>query len=170
MSLKESFKHSLYKRQNNNPKPEDFSIGQWYSITISPPIDDNIKNWGDFETFSKKWSKIFNECFYTDLRLWCEYSVSFRFHFHGIMRSNDPLGFYMSDLPKLSEDAQVDIDTIGEMSDWLLYCKKAHTINDGLLLKQLVTEQGLQIYYDNSLIRYKFDDKFKHRKKNNKKL
>nr|UOF76863.1 rep protein [Cressdnaviricota sp.]UOF79567.1 rep protein [Cressdnaviricota sp.] len=129
-----------YPTEMKVPAPEELSIGNWYAFTLNPNDlyqitsfdQDSVNNFN--EDMRHLFSGISSS---THFLVWLEFSKKGRFHWHGIIRVNDPIDFYLLDLPHLIAYSNIDLDTIRDMPEWLMYCQKNRQLMERLWDKNI---------------------------------
>lgn len=121
--------------KNKLLKPEEVYEKVAYSITLNP-IDklqcysqNSTRRLTTFYEFHYKYLKKILAPF-ADYDLWLEISSKGRLHFHGIIYIKDIISFYLSSVPKLTDDYAIEMDTIDDVLIWLSYCQKQSVIRE----------------------------------------
>ncbi|AXH77524.1 MAG: putative replicase [Cressdnaviricota sp.] len=143
------------------PSPENLQICKWYSFTYNPidqPPQKDDYMYEVFETMNE-FRRFMAEFVSFESYLYPELSSQGRLHYHGIIRVYDPMRFYLNDLIRLRTFGCYEIDTIEDISIWLLYCKKQRDMWD---MEDTIYEK----YY----IRYQFHNRSNAIKTHNKRI
>lgn len=110
-------------------KPEDCYTGVLYSFSINPQEQpefqcfyrmklNTLRDWS--QQFEDKMSKV-HYCEYT---LTCEIGSGGRLHYHGYIKINNIVKFYLHDLRYLKELGTYEIDKIEDKEVWNIYVEK----------------------------------------------
>lgn len=110
-------------------KPEHLMLQQWYSITINPALSYNdlaydnpeqyfVEAYNDMKRLMIRFSSSVN------LHLWVELSSTMKLHFHGLVRYTHHQYQAILFNRELTKSNHVNIDTIGDIMEWHLYCSK----------------------------------------------
>lgn len=131
-----------------NPSPEDIIQDSIMAFTYNPkrqPLTPNFKL--DLITWHNGMDNIFKSLKYCHIVLRPELSPGLRWHYHGQIKIQEIMKFYIYDLPLLRENGSYEIDTIKDLEIWTAYCSKQEE-----LMKPITKEMSIPYLYDSSKI------------------
>lgn len=144
-------------RDNDKHKviaPELVTQGSWLTFSFNPEEQpmferfyrmklNNLKDW------SQQQYDILTTLRHANVHVILECSPKGRLHFHGVIKINDVIEFYMTDLKKLKHYGAIEIDTIGDDEIWLTYIYKQRKYMKGYADKH---EMHYEIYNDDKYL------------------
>lgn len=128
--LKKSFSVAAGKRDGvprKAPSPEEFITNYPYAISLSPSDEYALTEFD--ETSIENWISTMKAVFVrvkSTMQLKLEYSSSGRLHFHGFIQAKSVNTLYLHDLPLLHKYFSYEVDTIGDLQTWGIYCNKSY--------------------------------------------
>lgn len=131
-------------RKHKNPPPEEMVANMAYAISYNPEVQPlSPKFTLDLITWHNGMDNIFKDLKYSHVNLNVEMSSGTRWHYHGTIKVDNIMKFFIYDLPVLREHGSFEIDTISDNEPWKQYCHKQET-----LMKDICKEYGIPYHYD----------------------
>lgn len=139
---------SFNNRRHKNLSPEETIAGELMAFTYNPelqPITPNFKL--DLITWHNQMDNIFKSLKYSRVELRPELSQGSRWHYHGHIKIDNIMKFYIYDLPILRQNGSYEIDKINDFKIWMTYCTKQEE-----LMKPITKEFKIPYLYDSTKI------------------
>lgn len=129
-------KVNTYNNYNNRPyklpSPEEMS-DDLMSFTYNPKITPLDKGRLNLDLYYNEIIDIFWNLQYAKVKLYHEISCTGKWHLHGYIKILNKMKFTLFDLPLLMQDGVFEIDTIGDMSGWIVYITKQKVLMEEIL-------------------------------------
>lgn len=133
-------------------KPETVSTDKCYSFSYNPEDQPSIERFYNiklttYTSFIQKYKEIFTSMKYCDIQACLEISQKGRLHWHGWIRINDVVRFYLYDLKKLMHYGTYEIDVINDEEKWELYVVKQLDI-----MTEFCSKEGIEYCINNNTL------------------
>lgn len=140
---KNGYYATFNNRQHKNPSPEEIE-DKLYAFTFNPtkqPLTPQFKL--DLITWHNGMDNIFKDLRYSRVELRPELSQGSRWHYHGRIKIEETMKFFIYDLPVLRANGSYEIDTISDETKWIKYISKQEE-----LMKKITKEFKIPYIYD----------------------